>query len=154
MKIITIFISILIAQSAGGIGSFFTASSVKSWYVDLIKPSLNPPSWVFGPVWLTLYTLMGIAAALIWQKRDRSYAKWGLCFYGIQLVLNTFWSILFFGMKNPLAALIDIILLLVLIIVATIFFWRVNVWAGVLMLPYILWVSFATYLNYSIWMMN
>jgi translocator protein len=154
MKFIPITISILIAQAAGIIGSFFTASSVQTWFTTLTKPDWNPPSWVFGPVWITLYTLMGISAYLVWQKKDMPSAKFALYVYGIHLAFNALWSILFFGLQNPGLAFVEIIFLLVLIVITTILFWKINPWAGVLMIPYIVWVSFATFLNYSIWQLN
>jgi tryptophan-rich sensory protein len=154
MKFITTIISILIAEGAGIIGSVFTAGSVKSWYLTLAKPSWNPPSWVFGPVWTTLYALMGIAAALVWKQRDLPQAKLALWVYGIQLALNMLWSILFFGLKNPGLAFAEIIILLIFILITTVLFWQINPWAGALMIPYIAWVSFASYLNYTIWQLN
>ena len=154
MKIIPAVVSIVIAQGAGVIGSVFMASSVRTWFETLVKPSLNPPSWVFGPVWITLYTLMGIAAYLVWQQKGASGAKVALWVYGVHLVFNALWSILFFGLKNPGLAFAEIIVLFVLILVTTVFFWRINPWAGALMIPYVAWVSFATYLNYAIWTLN
>jgi translocator protein len=154
MKFIPLVISIILAQSAGIIGSFFTASSVATWYSTLTKPLWNPPSWLFAPVWIALYALMGLAAHLVWQNRTVPGAKWALTFYLIQLILNALWSIIFFGMKNPELAFIEIIILLVFIIITTILFWRINYIAGALMIPYILWVSFATFLNFTIWKLN
>lgn len=154
MKFTKIIISIFIAQSAGIIGSIFTAASVKTWYLAIDKPAWNPPSWVFGPVWVTLYLLMGVAAFFIWEQRDLPLAKSALWLYGIQLVLNAFWSILFFGLKNPGLAFAEIVILLVFILATTVLFWRIKPWVGALMIPYIAWVSFATYLNYTIWQLN
>lgn len=154
MKLLTPFISIVIAEAAGLLGSLVTTPAVKTWYPTLMKPAWNPPASVFGPVWTVLYVLMGIAAAIVWNHRELPGAKAALWVYGVQLVLNLAWSLLFFGLKNPGIALIEICVLLVTIIITTIMFWRVNTWAGVLMLPYIVWVSFATYLNYTIWSLN
>lgn len=154
MKIISIIISIIIAQAAGLIGSVFTASSVQTWYVNLVKPTWTPPSWLFGPVWITLYVFMGIAAYLIWQSRKMPGAKLALYVYGIQLCLNALWSIIFFGLKNPGFAFVEIIILLIFIIITAALFWRINKIAGVLFLPYIVWVSFAAFLNYAIWRLN
>lgn len=154
MKIIQIIISTLIAEGAGILGSIFTVSSIRGWYLTLVKPSWNPPSWIFGPAWTTLYAFMGVAAALVWKQRTFPGAKTALWFYGIQLALNVLWSILFFGLKNPELAFAEIVVLLIMIIATTVLFWRINPWAGVLMLPYIAWVSFATYLNYTIWRLN
>lgn len=154
MKIIPLIISIAIAQGAGIIGSVFTASSVQTWFETIAKPAWNPPSWLFGPVWITLYTMMGVAAYLVWQQRDAPGAKMALGVYGVHLVFNALWSILFFGLKNPGIAFFEIIVLLVLIVVTTVLFWRINPWAGALMIPYIAWVSFASFLNYTIWQLN
>lgn len=154
MQFLSVIVSILIAQAAGAIGSFFTASSVRTWYETITKPAWNPPSWVFGPVWITLYTLMGIAAWLVWTARDVPGAKFALGVYGVHLICNALWSILFFGLKNPGLALIEIVILLALILYTTVLFWKINPVAGALMVPYILWVSFATYLNYAIWQLN
>lgn len=154
MKIVTAIISIIIAQTAGIIGSVFTASSVRTWFNTLAKPVWNPPSWLFGPVWITLYTLMGFAAYLVWQQKNVPGAKLAIWFYGVQLVFNALWSILFFGLKNPGLAFAEIIILLLLILATTVLFWKINPWAGALMIPYIVWVSFATFLNYTIWQLN
>ena len=154
MKYIPVIISIAIAQGAGVIGSFFTVSGVATWYTTIVKPEWNPPSWVFGPVWITLYTLMGIAAYLIWQNKEKRGAKAALIVYGVHLALNALWSILFFGLQNPGAAFAEIIILLIFITATLILFWRVHKMAGVLLLPYLAWVSFAAYLNYAIWTLN
>jgi len=154
MKFVPLIISIALAQTAGIIGSVFTAAGVRTWYVDLIKPAWNPPSWIFGPVWITLYALMGISAYLIWQQKGASGVKLALFIYGIHLILNALWSVLFFGLKNPALAFVEIIILLGFIIVTTVLFWKINSWAGILMLPYITWVTFAAFLNYTIWHLN
>lgn len=154
MKIITVIISILIAQAAGIIGSVFTAPNIEGWYAALAKPSWNPPNWVFGPVWITLYALMGIAAYLIWRQKNAPGAKMALWAYGTQLALNALWSMLFFGLKNPGLAFFEIIVLLVSILIATKLFWKISPQAGALMIPYIAWVSFAAYLNFTIWQLN
>lgn len=154
MQVVYVLISIGFAQLAGIIGSLFTASSVQTWYVTLTKPVWNPPTWLFGPVWLSLYTLMGIASYLVWRRREVVGAKTALVVYGIHLLFNTLWSILFFGLKNPAIAFAGIVVLLALILVTTVLFWRIQKWAGVLMLPYIAWVAFASVLNYSIWQLN
>ena len=154
MKILPLVISIIIAQGSGLIGSLFTATSVNTWFETISKPTWNPPSWIFGPVWTILYLLMGIAAYIIWQKKDIVGVKVTLLVYGIHLVFNSLWSILFFGLKNPQLAFFEIIVLLILIIITTILFWKIDRWAGALMFPYIAWVSFATVLNYTIWQLN
>ena len=148
-------VSVLIAQGAGGIGGFFTASKIPTWYMTLVMPSWQPPSWVFGPVWTTLYFLMGVAAAMIWSQRKQSpQAKTALIVYGVQLVLNILWSVFFFGLQSPALAFVCIVVLW-LAIVATIYhFWRIRRVAGVLLIPYIFWVGFASVLNYTIWSLN
>ncbi|MFT7183853.1 MAG: benzodiazapine receptor [Oceanicoccus sp.] len=153
-KIFPIIISILIAQAAGFIGAIFTFSSVDTWYLTLNTPSWNPPSWVFGPVWTTLYTLIGISAYLIWRNKDKIKKKLALQVYGIHLVFNALWTILFFGLKNPGFAFAEILILLSLIITTIVLFWRIDKRASYLLLPYLGWVTFASYLNFTIWQLN
>jgi translocator protein len=142
--------SIFVAQLAGLVGSFFTVSSVNSWYLTINKPSWNPPGFIFGPVWISLYTLMGVASYLVWKKKEKKLIN----IYLIHLVLNSLWSILFFGAQRLDLALIEILVLLLLIGYLTIKFFKVKKLAGVLMIPYLLWVSFATFLNFTIWSLN
>lgn len=145
---------ILLSNLAGIIGALFTITGVGSWYQEIAKPSWNPPGWVFGPVWTTLYILMGIAAFIIWDKRNVYLTGRAFLYFGIQLALNTLWSIIFFGMHNPGLAFIEILILLLLIILTTREFFKIDSLAGVLMVPYIAWVSFASVLNFTIWMLN
>lgn len=154
MKIRALILSIILAQMAGAIGSFFTASSVRDWYNLLTMPSFSPPSWVFGPVWLMLYTLMGIAAYLVWLQKKKKGSRRALIVYGIHLGLNTLWSILFFGLHNPGAAFVEILILLGFIVYTCVLFWKIDSRAGWLMVPYILWVSFASVLNGAIYFLN
>ncbi|MBL7142552.1 MAG: tryptophan-rich sensory protein [Candidatus Pacebacteria bacterium] len=148
-------ISILVAQLAGIVGSIFTTASIQNWYVFLEKPVFAPPNWLFAPAWLTLYTLMGIAAFLIWQKRDNlTVRNSALKIYGIHLILNACWSIIFFGLRNPGLAFIEIVVLWIFILVITVKFFRIRKTAGFLFIPYLLWVSFASVLNLSIWLLN
>lgn len=144
--------AIIICQLAGIIGSFFTASSVSSWYTTLNKPSFNPPGWVFGPVWITLYTMMGISLYLVWRSGNRDWYVFGI--FGLQLVLNALWSILFFGMQSPMYAFIEIIILWASIIATIIIFFSVSRTASYLLIPYAVWVSFAALLNFMIWRLN
>ena len=144
-------ISIAIPLIVSIIGGLFTSSSVSTWYLELAKPSFNPPSWIFGPVWIVLYLLMGISLYLIWTKK---YNKAAFLAFGIQLGLNLLWSILFFGMKSPLYAFIEIILLWISIFITIIYFHRINKVSAYLLLPYILWVSFAAILNLAILILN
>ena len=148
-------ISIVVSQLAGIIGAFFTTPSIASWYATLSKPALNPPAWVFGPVWTTLFALMGIAAFLVWKKGlERRDVKKALGIFIGQLCLNTLWSIIFFGLHNPGMAFIEIIFLWLAILSTIITFAKISKPAAWLLVPYILWVSFAGYLNYSIWILN
>jgi tryptophan-rich sensory protein len=147
-----LFIAVCLAVS--GAGALVTNTSVKEWYPTLNKPSWNPPSWVFGPVWTTLYVMMAIAAWLIWRERGFAGARGALGLFAFQLALNAAWSPLFFGLRNPLAGLIDIVPLCAAILATMISFWKIVPLAGVLLLPYWLWVCFATALNFTIWRMN
>lgn len=148
-------ISIGICLAAGAIGGLSTASSVGSWYAGLNKPSFNPPSWVFGPVWTTLYILMGLAAWLVWLRRaEHAGVKWALVIFAIQLVLNVAWSFLFFGLRSPLAAFVDLVVLWIAILATVMAFARVSSTAAALLIPYLLWVSFAGVLNFTIWQLN
>ena len=146
-------VSILLPQLAGGLGAFFTITSVESWYMTIQRPRWNPPNWLFGPVWTALYLMMGIACYLIW-KSDHPLKKQLLWLYFAQLALNALWSPAFFGLENPLLGLVVIIPLWMLILACVIRFQKISKWASGLMVPYLLWVSFATALNYSIWQLN
>jgi len=158
IKNILLFVfSIIICLAAGFIGSFFTTSSIPTWYSGLNKPVFNPPNWLFGPVWTILYILMGISLYLILinkTKEKTRIRKIALLFFFIQLVLNALWSILFFGLKNPLLAFIEIIILWVFILLSIIFFYKINKISSYLLIPYILWVSFAAVLNFFIYILN
>ncbi len=148
-------ISVLVCLSAGFIGSAFTTPSIPNWYATLNKPSFNPPNWLFAPVWTTLFILMGIAAFLIWRKGlKKKGVKNALIIFLIQLVFNTLWSFLFFKFHSPFWALVDIAVLWALILLSLIKFWKINKAAGILLIPYLLWVSFASILNYFIYKLN
>lgn len=149
-KTLQVFVAILICEAAGIIGSFFTAPAIGGWYQGLAKPSFNPPAWIFGPVWTILYALMGIALYLLWKKK----AKAALILFGIQLVLNTLWSIVFFGLKNPQLAFVEILFLWLFILLTMQSSWRYSREVVYLLLPYWLWVSFAAVLNYSLWQLS
>lgn len=155
MGIFKLLASIIIAQVTGGIGSIFTVRSLKSWYPALKKPSFNPPNSVFGPVWSILFTLMGIALFLVWRKEpEKPRVKPALTVFGVQLGLNTLWSIVFFGLRSPLYGLVDIAFLWAAITATIVLFAAISMPAAVLLVPYLLWVSFAAALNYSIWKLN
>lgn len=146
---------IVIAELAGIIGAVFTTPAIPTWYAGLIKPELAPPNWIFGPVWTTLFALMGIAAFLVWQKGiQRRDVKIALGVFLTQLILNTLWSVIFFGFQSPGVALIEIVILWIAILVTILTFAKISKRAAWLLIPYILWVSFASYLNYAIWMLN
>jgi translocator protein len=151
-----ILIGVSVCLAVGFLSGYATQSSVSSWFLTLEKPSFNPPSWVFGPVWTMLYILMGVAAGWVWgcYSQYPETVKRALLFFGIQLALNALWSVLFFGMRNPLLALVDIVILLFLIFETFLQFRRINPNASYLLLPYFAWVLFATVLNASIWWLN
>jgi tryptophan-rich sensory protein len=139
----------------GGLSGFATARGVAEWYPTLIKPSFNPPSWIFGPVWTVLYVMMGIAAFLVWKRGFGSDGvKLALVVFAVQLMLNGLWSVLFFGMRAPGWALAEIVLLWLAIAVTVFAFRKVDPVAGWLLVPYWAWVSFATVLNASLWWLN
>ena len=146
---------VLISETAGIIGSVFTFSAISTWYVVLNKPFFSPPNYLFGPVWTTLYFLMGIAAFLVYKKGTRNKkVRSALSLFGIQLVLNTLWSIIFFGLKLPAVAFVEIILLWIFIFLTMQAFAKVSKSATWLLVPYILWVSFAAILNLAIVILN
>ena len=146
-------ISLALPQIVGGLGAFFTITSVQSWFTTLAKPSWNPPGWLFGPVWTTLYVLMGIACYLIW-KSDHPQKKAMLKLYAVQLILNGLWSPAFFGMESPLLGLLVIVPLWIAIVICIIQFRKVSTLTSGLMVPYLLWVTFATALNAVIFTLN
>ncbi|WP_086475909.1 MULTISPECIES: TspO/MBR family protein [Arenibacter] len=148
-------ISVAICLLVGFLSSFATQSSVNEWYVELNKPWFNPPNWIFAPVWTLMYILMGIAAGIVWAKGFyHIWVKTALYHFGIQLLFNALWSIIFFGFNNTFGALLVIITLLVLLIFTIKWFKVVNKTAAYLLIPYLLWVCFATVLNYKIWELN
>lgn len=146
-------LSIVLCQSVGIVAGFLTAQSVKTWYLTLAKPWFTPPGWVFGPAWILLYLLMGIALYLVWQKTGSLSTPAAVVFM-LQLALNGAWSLIFFGLRSPFWGFVEIALLLAAIIGTILLFWRITPTAGALLVPYLLWVSFASILNYSIWQLN
>lgn len=148
-------ISILICLAVGFIGSFFTSYSVSTWYATLNKPSFTPPNSVFMPVWTSLYLLLGISLFLVWrQGTDHKIVRTAISLFFIQLLFNLLWSMLFFGLRSPLAGFLDIALLWVFILLTILAFYSVSKTAALLLLPYFLWVCFASILNFSIWKLN
>ena len=146
---------IAICQMAGVIGSIFTASSVATWYTTLNKPWFSPPGSVISAVWILLFVLMGISLFLVWRQGiSGADSKIALAVFAAQLLVNTLWSYAFFGLQSPLAGVVVIVVLWLLILQTIIRFWPIRKGAALLLVPYIIWVSFAGFLNYSIWRLN
>ena len=155
-KITRILAVVVTCLVIGYFSGMVTRSSVTTWFPTLIKPSFNPPSWVFAPVWSILFVMMGVAAGLVWDRieAEREAVKKALIFFAIQLGLNALWSYLFFGLRNPMLAGLEIIVLWLMIFETYIQFVKINKIAGYLLLPYLAWVSFASVLHGSIWWLN
>ena len=148
-------IAIAIPLLVGGASGFFTVTGIESWYQTIQKPSWNPPNWVFGPVWTTLYIMMGIALFLVWKEdTSEELKKIAIALFAVQLILNFFWSFIFFNLQQPGWALVEIIAMWFFILLTIFACAQVNKTAAWLLVPYISWVSFATILNYSIWQLN
>ncbi|UBZ15405.1 tryptophan-rich sensory protein [Flagellimonas marinaquae] len=154
-RIVYITISVLVCLAIGFLSSIATQSSVNDWYVTLNKPSFTPPNYLFAPVWTALYIMMGVAAGIVWSKGyHHIWVKTALYHFVFQLLLNALWSIVFFGLKNPLGGMIVILALLTMIILTIKWFRVISKPAALLMVPYVLWVAFASALNYKIWELN
>ncbi len=155
-KITRILAVVVTCLAVGYFSGIVTRSAVTTWFPTLVKPSFNPPSWVFAPVWSMLYVMMGVAAGLLWDRieAEREVVKKALIFFAIQLALNALWSYLFFGLQNPMLAGLEIILLWLMIFETYIQFAKINKISGYLLLPYLAWVSFTAVLNGSIWWLN
>lgn len=152
---VAFFLNVLIPLIFGALGGFITRDSVKTWYPGLAKPSFNPPNWLFPPVWSTLFVLIGISSYLIWTKRAQiKHFSRTIAIYLIQLILNLAWSFLFFYTHLIGASLAEIILLLAVIVINGIMFYKIDKVAGLLFIPYFLWVCFATLLTYNIFILN
>ena len=145
--------AVVICQLAGIIGSIFTMEAIPTWYATLVKPSFVPPNWLFAPVWTALYLMMGVALYLVVLKKGKA-VDLAVKIFGVQLSLNILWSFIFFGQRNPMLAFFEIILLWLAILLTIVKFDKVSRPAALLMVPYLLWVTFAAYLNYSIWLLN
>ena len=143
-----------ICVGIGGLGGAVTASSVTEWYPTLTKPSFNPPNWIFGPVWTTLYVMMGIAAWRVWRAADRDTARGPLAVFALQLAVNLGWSIAFFGLRDPGLAVAVILALDLLVVATALMFRRIDRIAAMLLVPYLAWIAFATVLNIAIWRLN
>lgn len=154
-SILKLIFSIAISQSAGLIGTVFTVSSIQNWYNLLNQPSFRPPNWLFGPVWTILYTLMGISLYWIWIKgTKKKEVRDALKLFAVHLVFNATWSIVFFGMHNIPLSLVNIVVLWILIVMVMIRFYKIDKKASLILIPYLAWVSFATILNFSIFLLN
>lgn len=155
-KILKVAIMVATCLAVGYFSSLITQQGVNTWYPAIQKPAFTPPNWLFAPVWSIMYTLMGVAAGLVWNRIDfeKDLVKQGLKFFWIQLALNALWSYLFFGLRNPMLALIEIVLLELMIYETYIKFKAADKIAGWLLIPYLLWVAFATVLTAAIWWLN
>jgi len=153
-KSIGLVVCLLVTFAAAALGSIATGTSVGQWYQSLTKPSLTPPDWVFGPVWTALYIMMAVAAWLLWQKKGFYHVRWPLALFLLQLALNTLWSVIFFGLRSPALAAIEIVVLWLAIAATLVAFWRHSVVAALLLLPYLAWVTFAALLNFQFAWLN
>ena len=147
-------ISILLPLSLGAIAGMFTSQSVPEWYATLNRPSFNPPSWIFGPVWTTLYILMGISFFLIWKQEASKVRNRAILIFLLQLLLNFAWSFIFFYFNMIGLALVEIILLWISIVMMLVVFYKIKPIASYINIPYLLWVTFATVLNASYYILN
>lgn len=147
-------ISLALPFLAGAIGSLATFPSIPMWYAGLVKPAFVPPNWIFGPVWTLLYVVMGVSLYLVWIQKSKQSKKLAFAFFGAQLVLNTAWSVVFFGLHQPVAAIVAIGALLLAILLTMVQFWRFSKKAAYLLVPYVLWVCFASALTVAIAVLN
>jgi translocator protein len=153
--VIKLVISILVSFAAGGVGSLFTFKAIPTWYAGLRKPPYTPPNWAFGPVWTILYILMGVSVFLVWQNGlTTNGVTPAFILFWVQLSINALWSVIFFGIKSKGGGVITIIILWFLILATIVASFRVSSWAGALLVPYIVWVSIASYLNIGVWVLN
>ena len=151
---IALFLFLLACLAAGAIGSLVTTPAVEGWYQGIQKPTWTPPNQVFGPVWGTLYIMMAFAGWLAWRQSRRTGARLPVVAFCVQLVLNTAWSFCFFGLRNPAAGFIEIVILWCAVVATTVIFFRVSRAAGLLFVPYLAWVTFAAALNFAVWRLN
>lgn len=155
MNILRLIGSIALCQAAGIVAALATAQSVRTWYPTLAKPSFTPPNWLFGPVWILLYALMGIALYLVWQRAQEGLeVRKALVVFFVQLLLNVLWSFIFFGLQSPFWALIEILVLWLFILATIAIFWKISRAASVLLVPYSVWVTYAAALTYALWRLN
>jgi benzodiazapine receptor len=155
IDIVKLIVSIVVCQGAGVIGAIFTTPAIPTWYAGLKKPAFTPPNSVFGPVWVTLYFLMGVAVFLVWREGlGQQGVTTAFLLFWVQLVLNVLWSVIFFGFKSLLGGMVVILLLWVAILANIVVFFGVSSIAGGLLIPYIIWVSIAANLNAQVWILN
>jgi tryptophan-rich sensory protein len=153
--IFRLILSIIVCQMAGIIGSALTAGSLKDWYSTLVTPSFTPPGSTIGLIWIILFTLMGVSLFLVWREvPENPAARTALFFFAAQLIVNVLWNVAFFSLRSPASGLMVIAVLWILILITIVKFWPINKTAALLLVPYIIWVSVAAYLNYSIWRLN
>ena len=152
--ILKLVISIFLCELAGFLGFLFTAPAIPTWYKTLDKPFFSPSNWIFGPVWISLFILMGISLFMVWRKQEQPRFKVALIFFFVQLIFNILWSAAFFGLRSPLLGFVDIVLLWVAILLTVQHCLRISRIAGLLFLPYMIWVSFAVVLTFSLWILN
>ena len=152
-KILVLLLAIAIPQFIGWLGSIFTRPEIGTWYATLQRPSFAPPNWIFGPVWTILFLLMGVALYLVWQSKGR-HKQLAYFIFGAQLAFNFLWSILFFALHNPMLAFLELIVLWFLILFNILVFYRLNKLSAFLLIPYLVWVSFAGFLNAYFWILN
>jgi translocator protein len=151
---LSLLVSLAICYAAAWVGSAVTRPAIKNWYAHLAKPSWRPPNWAFAPAWTVIFTLMAFAAWIVWNRHETLFVLPALCLFGIQLALNMAWSAIFFGLRRPGLAVVEIACLWVAILVTLIQFWGIAPLAGWLLIPYLAWVAFAMVLNFTIWRMN
>lgn len=152
--VVSLAVALAICFGVAGLGGWMTASNIPTWYAGIAKPSWTPPNWLFGPVWSLLYAMMAVAAWRVWMRAEPGKAAAPLAIFGVQLALNLAWSGLFFSLRSPMLGLVDIAALWVAIVATIVSFGRVSRLAAGLLIPYLLWVSFAAALNLAIWRLN
>jgi tryptophan-rich sensory protein len=153
-KLIKLLAAIIVCEGVGFLGTLFTIPSIQGWYMTLQKASFNPPPWVFGPIWTTLYFLMGVSIFLLLQKKLKKQRTFLITLFAVQLFLNLLWSVIFFGWHLPLPAMVELILLWITIALLIIDFWKFSKWAAILLIPYLGWVSVAATLNFFVVLLN
>jgi len=145
---------VVVCFTAAAVGALFTHTSVNTWYTQLRRPEWTPPNWIFGPVWTVLYLLMAVSAWIVWRSSSWPESAAALMLFGVQLLLNSLWSVIFFGLRRIGAAFGEILILWTMIVATTVAFLPISLLAAWLLIPYLAWVGFASYLNFRIWQMN